>query len=617
MDCSNCGNRLLPSERFCPKCGTPAPAQPPAPTVFCAQCGAQQPVGAVACASCGAAVGVVARASATIDQAGQTTRALASYAMTDGFRSKPWVGAVVQAVLAIVILLVLATGVRSMVVSSMVSQSKTDLAANGGALGAVLARTKFTSAITEAVIPTARHLALFASGSEYAVQLNGTMLGFKGTAAIGLRDPLSPLLLLPIAALLMAGFAAAKYTRPASITAAVRGALLGASVYAALACLLALPASIGSMSGSLEGVGGSIAASSSIDILSAAVASLILAVIFMPVGAALAVGGIRGLLDIPSAVTDLLPLWGPAIRSALAVLAVLAGLSVIVFGPVFAFLILGSAVAAPGGASVDSTLTMLRPFVLGAPLTGFGAFFLVGQGLDQVLIRANPLLGGTAFSLLRVLVAIGPLLVTTFFAYRLARRTGGPSRRAYVVAGARVTPAIGAIVFAWAFFSSFQMAISADSLILSDSNTLFYGTQVIYTTLVALAVGAIGGSLGGLIASAAHSPIPTSVPGRSGAPVGIAASASTAAEVASVALVASAAPAPPVASVPAAAFAPPAAPPIAPVSVAAAEPHVVGPGACPGCGAPLYPGDRFCDGCGAPLATVTFSADSDPWRSTT
>lgn len=58
--CSSCGTPLQPHEKFCPNCGTaaPAPPSPPPPpaagdTRFCISCGARIPTSAKFCGTCG------------------------------------------------------------------------------------------------------------------------------------------------------------------------------------------------------------------------------------------------------------------------------------------------------------------------------------------------------------------------------------------------------------------------------------------------------------------------------------------------------------------------------------------------------------------------------------
>ena len=60
--CASCGTPLQPYQKFCPNCGTaaPAPTVPPPPppsgegTKYCISCGASLPAGAVFCGNCGA-----------------------------------------------------------------------------------------------------------------------------------------------------------------------------------------------------------------------------------------------------------------------------------------------------------------------------------------------------------------------------------------------------------------------------------------------------------------------------------------------------------------------------------------------------------------------------------
>ena len=56
--CPSCGTPLQPHHKFCPNCGTAAPAPPPpttqGDTKFCISCGAKIPATATFCGSCGA-----------------------------------------------------------------------------------------------------------------------------------------------------------------------------------------------------------------------------------------------------------------------------------------------------------------------------------------------------------------------------------------------------------------------------------------------------------------------------------------------------------------------------------------------------------------------------------
>jgi hypothetical protein len=56
--CPSCGTPLQPHHKFCPNCGTAAPAPPPptaqASTKFCISCGGKIPATAMFCGSCGA-----------------------------------------------------------------------------------------------------------------------------------------------------------------------------------------------------------------------------------------------------------------------------------------------------------------------------------------------------------------------------------------------------------------------------------------------------------------------------------------------------------------------------------------------------------------------------------
>ena len=58
LSCPSCGTPLQPHHKFCPNCGTAAPAPPPptaqSSTKFCISCGAKIPTTATFCGSCGA-----------------------------------------------------------------------------------------------------------------------------------------------------------------------------------------------------------------------------------------------------------------------------------------------------------------------------------------------------------------------------------------------------------------------------------------------------------------------------------------------------------------------------------------------------------------------------------
>ncbi len=66
MICSNCGNTIDDSARFCPHCGAAAPLQDPEPpkeeapshaAAFCPNCGAALPPGAPVCPNCSMPLG--------------------------------------------------------------------------------------------------------------------------------------------------------------------------------------------------------------------------------------------------------------------------------------------------------------------------------------------------------------------------------------------------------------------------------------------------------------------------------------------------------------------------------------------------------------------------------
>lgn len=608
MFCPKCGSQHPDDASFCSKCGNAiavpaeaggaqeAAAPAPLADIVCTKCGTLNNHANINCTSCGSLLGGQQFAAAVADAsrvAGKAVGTAKAFVVSEQVRTNPWAGALLGAVLALLVGTLVMAGFRSVGTKAMMDAAFSSVAGQAGGSEVAIIRG-IAESTAEKVMPKSTHMLLIAQGATY--EMNGSV--GAGEFSVGLnasgRGALSLMTIIPALALLLGGYAALRYSQAKNLLdAAWRGALV-AGPYAVLAALIALfmKSSVStSMNlpsipflGSMEGA---ISASSSVGLFSSVFTSLAMGAIFGAVGGVVAARGKGALQDVRSLVGQIEIPFRPQLRAAMRAMT---GLLVVAGLLAVALLIWGmnampeNEVVKPGmlfGAwlgILPSLLASVAVFVHGAPYTVVSAV----TGSEGIGGQVGLIGAAKAFYGLPLLLGLLPLALIAYVSLEMLRTSGVTDRRAAIIEGAKVAVPYSAIIMLLAYATVYRFDASV-SLAGAEgySATLYAGYGVFAATFAAMLVSLAGGALGGWMHSRS-----LAVPAAAVAvPVAAPAPAPQAAPVVPAPVPASQA----VPVAPATTSAPQAAPSAAAVF-------------CTQCGSPNPADSRFCDSCGASLS---------------
>ena len=519
---------------------------------------------ALYCSSCGHVLGggeAVAAISHARDVGSRALTDAKTLLLSDTVRRNPWASAVVGALVAVVVGLLAAALIRGAVVS-LVSSAASDA---GGQIASSVA-----GGVVGSLLPNEGGMLLLMQGSTFHAGATGAAAGASAGLDATVRLPLTLLVLVPIFALGLGGWAAARYSRVSTVAESVlRGAMV-AIPYAAFAVVISLFTQVGGSTplpaALTGGASASVGASVGVDWLSAALTSLLLASAFASLGALVGARGRGALREAGTALSGASIPFRDEVEAALHVVLVELGVGL-------AVAVLLVVVAATGPGFLPSGADKLAlPLALVLPWLTIITTVL-SNGLNGVAVISGA--GGGSFSLWQLVVPMWglpllllavPVVMLMRAGRRAARSKGLRTPGEALLQGVRIAIPYSMAVVVLAYVSVIRFDVSGSLLGLgAQVGTGFIGVSVWSAAIVALIASAAAGAIGALSVV-----LPLQAAATRGAIAQVAA---------------------------------PVAPPVAPTPGPVPGPQAGATVACPACGYGSPPESAFCEECGSRLST--------------